>query len=498
MEQNVNIAFAVGEIARRHSTLPAIIAADITVDYRKFWRITRGFATRMRELGIGRDSFVMVQTRDMIASLATLHAAALLGARYAVYSPRIAAGGVAAIGQPSRVLFTPDSKPDPGHEATPITPDWTTAAPESDAGGGFQGFAGPQSPWLLVETGGTTGASKYLWLTANQVYLRTRASQDDFTFGKTRFCALFPCNTRPFFARANAALLSACAIVDTIDLAFLQEHQVDLFCASPRTATEWLAGRRIEPRLPLIQVSGARLALAELKILLQSFRAVEDVYGASETSKTHVNRIDVIDRKVVVRGRMLDSRLEITDPTGAVVQEPGKPGLVRVASPYVNCDYAGQPDAKARVWRDGFFYSGDLAVWGPNRELIIQGRADQLINLGGFKIDPGRVEEVLEQCPLLSGAAVMAFPRPVTPPQLMALVTLTDRSMADDAISQARALCERHLPASASPALIFVVEDIPRTGDGSPRRADCAKLAEDLVVKLERQSKQDNGKPSSS
>ena len=92
----------------------------------------------------------------------------------------------------------------------------------------------------------------------------------------------------------------------------------------------------------------------------------------------------------------------------------------------------------------------------------------------------------------------MAFPRPVTPPQLMALVTLTDRSMADDAISQARALCERHLPASASPALIFVVEDIPRTGDGSPRRADCAKLAEDLVVKLERQSKQDNGKPSSS
>lgn len=491
MSDDFNLPFAIGKIAHASGELPCIIAHDIEINYAKFWQITCSFAAKMQQLGVSPDSFVMVRTRDLIASLATLHAVGLLGARYAAYDARVIDNDLDGLGEPDFLFYTPDEPDVPNLKTMCITPDWINPTPDAFKQLSFSGFRSPESPWLLVNTSGTTGMPKYLWLTARQVMLRTQASQDDFKFGTTRFCALFPCNTRPFFARANAALLSASVIVDTIDIAFLQHHHVDLFCGSPRTAVEWLAGRVISPKLPLIQVSGARLEPANLRILLQSFEIVEDVYGASETSKTHVNRIELIDGKIASHGRMLDSTLELIDQTGLRIDESGKPGLLRVSNPYINTNYIGSTSEANPHVGTGSFQSGDIAMWGPRRELMIVGRVDQLINLGGMKIDPGRVEEAIQTVEHVTGAVAMAIPRPIVPPRLMALVTLADTSKAETAINAIRSICEKALPSPAIPSLIFFVDDIPRTADGAPKRAECRELG-DSVLKRAEQARQAN------
>lgn len=485
VSQGTNVAFAIRDIALEHGHLPAIVAADVMVDYNKYWQITQSFASKMRELGVRQGSFVMVQTLDMVASLASLHATALLGARYSSFDPKIASGEVDAINAPSFVFHTPDAQPKGDFNSICITPEWLRAAHRVEAHDEFEGFSDPEQPWMLVQTSGTTGVPKYLWLTARQVYLRTKASMDDFVLGATRFGTLFPCNSRPFFARANAALMSASAIVDTVDIEFLKRQRVNLFCASPRTSIEWLGGRVIQPKLPLIQVSGARLEPEQLRILLQSFDVVEDVYGASETSKSHVNRIDLVDGKLRVIGRKLDSHVQIIGTDGMAIAEPGKQGLVCVSNPYINCDYVGRPEAAAAVLKAGFFQSGDIATWGRQGELLIHGRMDQLINLGGMKVDPTQVEALMMRANSVMSSVVTVLPRPTTPPRLMALITVADVSKTDHAFEEIRKLCEKNLPGALHPALVFVVDKIPSTIDGVPLRTICANIAAELVKNLE-------------
>lgn len=480
-----NIAFAISSVVNENREKSAIIAADITVTYDRLWLITRSFAYKMRELGVGQNTFIMVRTRDMIASLATLYAAALLGARYTTYDKTIIDQDDFEQGQPDFLFHTPDEPAYCDRPSISIGPEWLNCIPADNGMDDFIGYSDADQPALLSTTSGTTGKPKHIWLTARQVYLRAKASQDDFSYGKTRFCALFPCNTRPFFVRANATLLSACSIVDTVDIEFMQREKVDLFCASPRTAIEWLNGRTIAPKLPLIQVSGARLEPFHIKTLINSFTVIEDVYGASETSKSHINRIEHHDRNIVVYGRKLDSKIEIIDEGGNIITEPNRPGLLRVANPYMNSNYVGDAKTTEKVLINGYFQSGDIAAWGERNELIILGRIDQLINLGGMKIDPFQIEAIIENVEGITGAAAIAVPRPLSPPRTMALVTVSYRAHADKTIEAVQNMCRTTLPGPAVPLLILVVDEIPRTGDGSPKRTQCINLASDILAKIE-------------
>lgn len=268
--QQMNIARCFARVALENPDHKAIIAADITLSYAKLWRIIRGFATRMQEIGIGQGSVVAVHSKDMIACIASMMATSLLGAGYVPFEGHLVVG--AAV-RPTHFLRSPDVSPYPTVNYHLMNTSWPQAAapdPASD-GSEFAGYERAEDPWLFVPTSGTTGEAKYLGLSQRDVYYRSLAVREDFQPFHTRFCSLFPCDTRPFFARANAALLGACTIIDAIDIAFMQAHGVNLVCGAPRMAMEWLAGRRISPKIPALQVSGAKLSDADATFLLESF-----------------------------------------------------------------------------------------------------------------------------------------------------------------------------------------------------------------------------------
>ena len=90
-------------MANENPDCEAIVAADITLNYSKLWRIVRGFATRMQEIGINRDSTVAVHSADMIACVSSMMAASLLGARYVSFEKRLLGDGAV---RPSHFSFT--------------------------------------------------------------------------------------------------------------------------------------------------------------------------------------------------------------------------------------------------------------------------------------------------------------------------------------------------------------------------------------------------------
>lgn len=463
-------------VASRIPDHPAIIAPDITISYGKLWRIARGFALRMSQLGIDDRSIIALHSHDMIATLATMLAASIRNAALVSYEPRLITDAVV---RPTHFLCTPDMIKHGGENMHLISADWPQAAPEDESELGDHPPALLDKPWWTLRTSGTTGTPKYMMISQRCVVARSRAVSQDFKEQETVMTSLFSCHTRPFMVRATASLLNGCTIVDSVDPQFMASNDVNLVFGSPSSAIAWLSGRVIAPRMKRLQVSGAPLSDAAAKTLLRSFETVEDVYGASETNKSFVNVKCLENGEVVTFGVPQDSDVEIVDPTGAVCPK-GVTGSVRVRNNYMASGYIDEPDATARCFIDGWFVPGDIAEWTEKGALRVAGRIDNVINIGGRKVETSQIERILEATQGIIDAIAFEDPVDRETPGVLAMVRLSDRVHADAVIAAARQACLEQLGPALAPRYIYVMQSFPKTDDGVTSRAEAAMLARSL------------------
>ena len=114
------------------------------------------------------------------------------------------------------------------------------------------------------------------------------------------------------------------------------------------------------------------------------------------------------ERDFVLCGRALPGHvIEIRDEEGAVLSGRAV-GQLFVRGPSVMPGYFGQPDASARVLKDGWLATGDLGYWCDG-ELVVTGRAKDLIIVNGRNIWPQDIEWAVEALPRLRRGDACAF-----------------------------------------------------------------------------------------
>jgi acyl-coenzyme A synthetase/AMP-(fatty) acid ligase len=69
-------------------------------------------------------------------------------------------------------------------------------------------------------------------------------------------------------------------------------------------------------------------------------------------------------------------------------------GHIRYRRIDMTTSYYKNPLATAQFYKDGFFYPGDLGFIDLAGRLLLQGRSTDVINLGGVKISPERIESI--------------------------------------------------------------------------------------------------------
>jgi acyl-coenzyme A synthetase/AMP-(fatty) acid ligase len=74
--------------------------------------------------------------------------------------------------------------------------------------------------------------------------------------------------------------------------------------------------------------------------------------------------------------------------------------------PGVMLGYLGDAAATAARFRGDWFVTGDLAEMTAEGAIRFAGRADDLMNAGGFRVSPLEVEAVMAGCPGVEDAAV--------------------------------------------------------------------------------------------
>ncbi|MCG2600509.1 MAG: AMP-binding protein [Achromobacter sp.] len=311
-----------------------------------------------------------------------------------------------------------------------------------------------RAPCGLCFTSGTTGAPKGVTYTHRASFLHTlRALQVDTMAISTRDSVLlavpmFHANGWgvPFATPAvGARLILPGRHLDGASLAAL--INAESVTVAVGIATVWLAlVEHLEATggqtssLRRVIVGGAPMAPALMQRLEQRLGAtVQTSWGMTELSPTGTVAIPNDPARTARQsGRpAIGVDLLLTDADGvALPEQRGVEGHLRVRGASTIQRYFG--DAQQAVDREGWFDTGDLARINEDGNLVITGRAKDLIKSGGEWINPAEIEDIVGALPEVSLAAVIGRAHPKWGERPVLLVELREGcALADTALLDA-------------------------------------------------------------
>jgi len=181
-------------------------------------------------------------------------------------------------------------------------------------------------------------------------------------------------------------------------------------------------------------------------------------------------------------GRFLETRL-VDLESGEEIEEPGRPGELRIAGPSVFGGYLGPAAANAEVFDEqGFFRTGDVFEIAPGfpdgRYLRFIGRSKDIIVRGGMKISPEELDTLLEGLPGVVECAVCGVADTELEQRVGVVVVPSEADApALDAITSW--LAERGVARFKWPERLAVVDALPRNALGKVVRRDLGPLFEE-------------------
>ncbi len=139
------------------------------------------------------------------------------------------------------------------------------------------------------------------------------------------------------------------------------------------------------------------------------------------------------------------------------------PGLVAIRSKSVMQGYWNEPEQTAKAIKNGMLVMSDLAYFAENGELLLVGRSNDTINLGGFKVAPVEVEEIVMRVDCVDECLLIPVVKS-TGTMLRLLVVLKEGAeLNEEAI---REIIAKNLEPYKMPKQIVVIDEIIRTFNG--------------------------------
>ncbi|MEO3825210.1 amino acid adenylation domain-containing protein [Actinomadura sp. B10D3] len=350
----------------------------------------------------------------------------------------------------------------------------------------------PEHPAYVIYTSGSTGRPKGVVVAHQNVVRLLRSTEGWFGFGSDDVWTLFHSYAFDFSVwELWGSLLygGRLVVVPYLTsrspedfLALLERERVTVLNQTPSAFYQLMAADRERPGADLalryVVFGGEALDLGRLEDWYsrhgEDAPTLVNMYGITETT-VHVSYL-ALDRAYaatapgsVIGVGIPDLRIYVLDDRLQPVA-PGVAGELYVAGAGLARGYLNRPGLSAeRFVADPhgepgtrMYRTGDLGRWLKDGRLEYLGRADQQVQLRGFRIEPGEIESVLTRHETVHGAAVI-----VRDDRLIAYVVGNDVDS-----SELRRHAGEHLPSHMVPAAVVELDALPLTANGKlDRRA---------------------------
>ena len=157
--------------------------------------------------------------------------------------------------------------------------------------------------------------------------------------------------------------------------------------------------------------------------------------------------------------------ISLVDSEGREVPRDGKtPGEVVVRSEANMVGYWRRPDLTAQTLRDGWMWTGDVAVWDSEGYIFIVDRAKDMIISGGENIYSTQVEAAIHEHPAVLESAVFGVPDAEWGEAVKAVVVLKPGMAASE--QEIIATASQHLASYQKPRSVDFVDSLPKAPTG--------------------------------
>ncbi len=346
--------------------------------------------------------------------------------------------------------------------------------------------AAPPTPHVAMDdvaviqyTGGTTGVSKGALLTHRNLSYNAQQCSAWFTgldpghevmlnalpmfhiFGLT-ICTIWP------VAGGVAIVLQTNPRDIPLMVRNLVQHRVTLFPAVPALFNAIIEHPGIE-KLDLSSVkycfSGSAPLPEDVQRRFEKMTGaiIAEGFGLTETSPVAtVNPLRGLRKIGHIGIPVPDTDAKIVDPEdSAKTMATGQAGELLLRGPQIMKGYLNRPDETAQMLRDGWLYTGDLAVMDEDGYFKIVGRKKDMILCSGFNVYPDEIDRVLIAHPKVFEACTIGIPDEKRGENVKAFVVPKPGVQLD--VKELDAWCREQLAAYKVPHLWEIRSELPKS-----------------------------------
>jgi malonyl-CoA/methylmalonyl-CoA synthetase len=286
------------------------------------------------------------------------------------------------------------------------------------------------------------------------------------------------------------AVRATCEILPAFDAERVWERlasgEITVFTAVPtiynRLIASWNAAPPEVQRARSDGARGLRLMMSGSAALpvqtLERWREITghtllERYGMTELGMALSNPLAGERRPGYVGQPLPGVDIRLVDEDGRDVAE-GTPGELEVRGPAVCLEYWQRPDDTRDAFRDGWFRTGDVAVWESGSFRLLGRSNVDIIKTGGFKVSALEIEEILRTHPAIAECAVVGVHDEDWGERVSAAVELrTGASLSLDELQQ---WAKVQLAPYKVPRALQAVPALPRNAMGKVVKPEVAGL----------------------
>ena len=259
-------------------------------------------------------------------------------------------------------------------------------------------YSSLESTYRIAFSSGSTGLPKAVPLTLDMVHHRAIAASELVVDGAP-FMSILDLSTASGFHTLHDGWKRGACYYNPGDakhnLEQIRHFGITAIKSSPVQLAELCgaaghAGGHLDP-LQRVYSAGSLVPVA----LRQKFRSVSaarlfTLYGSTEAGRCAERELDDDDLSNV--GHVVPgTEARVVDSAGKEVPV-GATGEVHYRRAHQATHYLGNEAASTNAFRDGWFVTGDLGHLTQDGELVLAGRANDIVNAGGIKVNLHEIE----------------------------------------------------------------------------------------------------------
>ncbi|MGD8882325.1 MAG: AMP-binding protein [Desulfobacterales bacterium] len=165
---------------------------------------------------------------------------------------------------------------------------------------------------------------------------------------------------------------------------------------------------------------------------------------------------------------MDDAEIKVVDEQG-VILPPGQQGELCIRGTCVTNGYLNKPEATQEAFDgEGWFYSGDIAYMDAEGYAYIVDRKKDMINVGGEKVFPSEVEDMMLSHSKIKDLVIVGIPDDLKGEAPKAFIALQEGKTATE--QEIRAYCKANMAPYKVPVAVEFIAEVPRSASGKALR----------------------------